>query len=217
MALDQVQVPPAGLRSGMAREEAGWWRSPGAGIPSRRRRRRSRPGAGVQVVRRVGCSTWTPAPGPLRGKLADATGCPLPAARPGEDPRSDDQRVWTGPSVGRPSGLNDGQQHETTLTNGEGFRWSASFYEVPGSALLGLPEDLVNLNDRTLAGRADLRDSHKNCCSCVHMCRGVAVATGGRGIREPTESSWSHFWSHPSTFSRVQPRSIQCSNAGHGR
>ena len=49
----------------------------GAGIPSRRRHRRSTSGAGVQVVQRMRCSTWTPAPGPLRGKLADVTGYPL--------------------------------------------------------------------------------------------------------------------------------------------
>src|SRR5205085_8793561 len=32
---------------------------------------------GVHVVQPLGVSTWTPAPGPLRGKLADETGYPL--------------------------------------------------------------------------------------------------------------------------------------------
>lgn len=50
----------------------------GADIPSRRRRKRSRPGAGGQVVQRARCSTWPPAPGPLRDKLADAAEYPLP-------------------------------------------------------------------------------------------------------------------------------------------
>jgi len=45
-------VPPAGLRSGMARKTGheGCGSPGGAGIPSRRRRRHSRPGVGVQVV-----------------------------------------------------------------------------------------------------------------------------------------------------------------------
>jgi hypothetical protein len=50
----------------------------GAGIPPRQHPRRSNPGVGVQVVHRMRCSTWTPTPGPLRGKLADVTGYPLP-------------------------------------------------------------------------------------------------------------------------------------------
>ncbi len=50
-----------------------------AGIPSRRRRRRSRPELVGQVVQRMRCSTWPTSSGPLRGKLADATGYPLPA------------------------------------------------------------------------------------------------------------------------------------------
>ncbi len=33
---------------------------------------------GVQLVQRVGCSSWTPTLDLLRGKLADATGYPLP-------------------------------------------------------------------------------------------------------------------------------------------
>ena len=48
-----------------------------AGIPSRRRRRRSRPELVGQVVQRMRCSTWPTSSGPLRGKLADATGYPL--------------------------------------------------------------------------------------------------------------------------------------------
>jgi hypothetical protein len=50
-----------------------------AGIPSRRRQRHSGPGAGGLCRSAAGCSTWTAVPGPLRGKLADVTGYPLPA------------------------------------------------------------------------------------------------------------------------------------------
>jgi len=72
-------VPPAGLRSrmvpGRVRIVVG---HQGAGIPSRRHRRRSRPGSVGGVVHRMRCSTWPTDPGPLRDKLADATGYPLP-------------------------------------------------------------------------------------------------------------------------------------------
>jgi hypothetical protein len=50
-----------------------------ARIPSRRRRRRSRRELVGQVVQRMRCFTWPTSSGPLRGKLADATGYPLPA------------------------------------------------------------------------------------------------------------------------------------------
>jgi hypothetical protein len=49
-----------------------------AGIPSRRRRKRSSPRAGGKIVHRMRCSTLPPALGPLRDELADATGYPLP-------------------------------------------------------------------------------------------------------------------------------------------
>ena len=51
---------------------------PGRGYPVASAPRRSRSGVGVQLVQRDGCSSWTPTPDLLRGKLADATGYPLP-------------------------------------------------------------------------------------------------------------------------------------------
>jgi hypothetical protein len=63
--------PGLGLGSGGGHQSAG--------IPSRRRQRHSGPGAGGLCRSAAGCSTWTAVPGPLRGKLADATGYPLPA------------------------------------------------------------------------------------------------------------------------------------------
>lgn len=56
-------------------------------------------------------------------------------------------RQWLGPSVGRASRRDDTQQREMTPTNGERFRWSAPVRGAATSALLGLPEDLVNLGD----------------------------------------------------------------------
>jgi hypothetical protein len=52
------------------------------------------------------------------------------------------------------------QQREATLTDGERFRCSTPLLAPGSGGLLGLPEDLVNLMDPTvaLAGRADLRD-----------------------------------------------------------
>lgn len=72
-------MPPAGLGFGMPRvREWGLWVTGEAGIPSRRRQRRSRPGAEVQVGHaRADFIQWTSAPGPLRDKLADVTGSPL--------------------------------------------------------------------------------------------------------------------------------------------
>jgi hypothetical protein len=73
--------PLADLCSGMDSATAGRgqrWVTRGAGIPSRRRRRRSRPRPVGQVVHRERCSTWPTGLGPLRDKLADATGYPLP-------------------------------------------------------------------------------------------------------------------------------------------
>jgi len=71
-------VPPAGLAPGWPQAGREGGGSPGgAGIPSRRRQRRSGPGAGGKVVHRMRCSTLPPAPGPLRDKPADATGYPL--------------------------------------------------------------------------------------------------------------------------------------------
>jgi hypothetical protein len=64
-----------GLAPGWPRTGPDSERPPGArGVPSRRLRKPSGPGAGVQVVQRRRCSTWTPAPGPLQDKAADATG-----------------------------------------------------------------------------------------------------------------------------------------------
>jgi hypothetical protein len=68
--------PEAGREGGGS---SGW-----RGIPSRRRLRCSRPGAGVQIVHRKRCSIWTPAPDPLRGKLADVTGYRFGFARPAQ-------------------------------------------------------------------------------------------------------------------------------------
>jgi hypothetical protein len=50
------------------------------------------------------------------------------------------------------------------------------------------------------------RGTRLPCCSnCSDYYDGATAS--GRGIREPIEFSWSHLWSHPSTFVRVRPRS----------
>jgi hypothetical protein len=69
----------ASLQDGPRAGHEGGGSPGGADIPSRRRRRRSGPGAGGKVVHRMRCSTLPPAPGPLRDEPADATGYPLPA------------------------------------------------------------------------------------------------------------------------------------------
>jgi hypothetical protein len=80
MSVPSSPAPPAGLRSRMATDTGATKAvvTSAAGIPSRRRHRRSRLGADIQVVQRMRCSTWMSAPDLLRGKLADATGYPLP-------------------------------------------------------------------------------------------------------------------------------------------
>jgi hypothetical protein len=75
-AHDQPQVPPAGLRSGMA---PGWSESgvtSCAGIPPRRQQTCSRPGAGVHVAQPSGAH-MDPCPWPALMHIADATGYPL--------------------------------------------------------------------------------------------------------------------------------------------
>jgi hypothetical protein len=56
------------------------------GIPTRRRRRHSWRRSGPEGRRSchsaAGCLMWTSCTGPLRGKLADATRCPLYSSRP---------------------------------------------------------------------------------------------------------------------------------------
>jgi len=53
------------LRDGSRTGPGYWWVTRGAGIPSRRRRRRSGLGGSVQLVQRMRCSTWTPHPDDL--------------------------------------------------------------------------------------------------------------------------------------------------------
>ena len=67
--------PCSGMAPGWARK---WWVTRRRGYPVASAPRRSRSGVGVQLVQRVGCSSWTPTPDLLRGKPADATGYPLP-------------------------------------------------------------------------------------------------------------------------------------------
>jgi hypothetical protein len=99
---DQPRAPPAGLSSGMVpgpgREGGG---SPGGvGIPSRRRQRRS--GSAGQTSRsfipRVLHLDVCPAD-PLRDKLADATGYPLPTSllRQANIPRVPGGAITSGP------------------------------------------------------------------------------------------------------------------------
>ncbi len=64
-----------------ARREIGWlrlhpWLEQGGSRPRRCQGMQS--GVGVQLVQRVGCSSWSPTPDLVRGKLTDATGYPLP-------------------------------------------------------------------------------------------------------------------------------------------
>jgi hypothetical protein len=103
-------VPPAGLAPGWPQAGREGGGSPGgAGIPSRRRQRRSGPGAGGKVVHRMRCSTLPPAPGPLRDEPADATGYPLPdppVLRSGQ------------PTSCCPRAVSSGQQRSTAVTNG---------------------------------------------------------------------------------------------------
>jgi hypothetical protein len=64
-------------------------------------RRRSRAGAGVQVVQRVGCSTWTPAPALLRASSPTRR---YTRFRPSPVMRSDEARAccWRAISPGQP-------------------------------------------------------------------------------------------------------------------
>jgi hypothetical protein len=62
----------------------------------------------------------------------------------------------------------------TTPTNGDYFRRSAPLHEVTTSAPLSLPEDLVKLKDRALAGRAGLRDGRPRARLWLRVRRGVA-------------------------------------------
>jgi len=71
----------ASLRDSSKAGSGYWWVTRGVGIPSRRRQRCSRSGWGVQIVQRMRCSIWMPHPDLLQGKLADATGYPLPVLR----------------------------------------------------------------------------------------------------------------------------------------